>query len=189
MWSYWLVVYDCGFSPSALWCPVSEPTILLGFLLPWTWGVSSRLLQRSAAAAPYLGCGVALLLHHWNHHSCATEWSDSEVQMYKTLLTQLGKLNESWFYWFYEIIVNLVTLTLCRKMSLLGDICWRIKGLKDYGVWNLLWDVSSIITVAMIRKIDKYGQNINDCCLWVKVIWEQDFQNILNLIVLLNLDF
>ena len=26
-----------------------------GFLLPWTWGISSRLLQQSAAAAPYMG--------------------------------------------------------------------------------------------------------------------------------------
>ena len=34
------------------------PTVLLGFLLPWTWSVSSRLLQQSTAAAPYLGHGV-----------------------------------------------------------------------------------------------------------------------------------
>ena len=27
---------------------------LLGFLLPWMWGISSRFLQQSAAAAPYL---------------------------------------------------------------------------------------------------------------------------------------
>ena len=32
----WLVVCDCGFSLSAFWCPLSVPTILLGFLLPWT---------------------------------------------------------------------------------------------------------------------------------------------------------
>ena len=42
------------FSVSALWCPLTTPTILLGFLLPWTWGVSSWLLQQSSAAAPYL---------------------------------------------------------------------------------------------------------------------------------------
>ena len=36
-------------------------TVLLGFLLPWTWGISSWLLQQSAAAAPYLGRGVAPL--------------------------------------------------------------------------------------------------------------------------------
>ena len=34
---------------------LATPTILLGFLLPWTWGVSSQLLQQSAAVAPYLG--------------------------------------------------------------------------------------------------------------------------------------
>ena len=33
--------------------------VLLGFLLPWTWGISSRLLQQSAAAAPYLGRGLS----------------------------------------------------------------------------------------------------------------------------------
>ena len=63
MWSDWLVVCDCGFCLSALWCPLSVPTILLGFLLSWTWGISSRLLQQSAAATPYLGRGVAPLGH------------------------------------------------------------------------------------------------------------------------------
>ena len=47
VWSDWLVVCDCGFSVSALWCPRSVPTVLLGFLLPWTWGISARLLQQS----------------------------------------------------------------------------------------------------------------------------------------------
>ena len=41
MWSDWLVVCDCGFSLSALWCPLSVPTVLLRFLLPWMWGISS----------------------------------------------------------------------------------------------------------------------------------------------------
>ena len=27
----------------------SAPMVLLGFLLPWMWGISSRLLQQSAA--------------------------------------------------------------------------------------------------------------------------------------------
>ena len=39
--------------------PLATPTVLLGFLLPWTWGISSRLLQQSAAAAPYLGRGLS----------------------------------------------------------------------------------------------------------------------------------
>ena len=39
MWSDWLVVCDCGFSLSGLWCPLSVPMVLLVFLLPWTWGI------------------------------------------------------------------------------------------------------------------------------------------------------
>ena len=57
--SDWLISYDCGFSVPALWCPLTTPTVLLEFLLPWTWGISSRLLQQSTAAAPYLGPGVS----------------------------------------------------------------------------------------------------------------------------------
>ena len=34
--------------------PSRKPTVLLGFLLPWTWGISSQLLQQSTATAPYL---------------------------------------------------------------------------------------------------------------------------------------
>ena len=30
------------FQSVALWCPLSVPTILLGFLWPWVWGLSSR---------------------------------------------------------------------------------------------------------------------------------------------------
>ena len=60
MWLNWLVFCDYGFSASALWCPLAIPTILFGFLLPWTWGISSRLLQQSAAAAPYFGGGYLL---------------------------------------------------------------------------------------------------------------------------------
>ena len=59
MWSDWLVFCDYGFSASTFWCPLVTPTVLLGFLLPGTWGISSRLLQQSSAAAPYLGQGVS----------------------------------------------------------------------------------------------------------------------------------
>ena len=44
MWSYRLVVHDCSFSLSAPWPLLSVPTIILGFLLPWTRGLSSPLL-------------------------------------------------------------------------------------------------------------------------------------------------
>ena len=59
MWLNWLVFCDYGFSLSALWCPLTTLTIFFGFLLPWSWGISSELLQQSAAAAPYLGRGVS----------------------------------------------------------------------------------------------------------------------------------
>ena len=59
MWSDWLVFCNYGFSVSALWCPLATPTLLLEFLLPWMCGISSRLLQQSAATAPYLGQGVS----------------------------------------------------------------------------------------------------------------------------------
>ena len=80
MWSDWLVVCDCGFSLSALWCPPSVPTILLGFLLPWTWGISSWLLQQSTATAPScLGRSVSPHgCHSWPWtwgSSCATQMS------------------------------------------------------------------------------------------------------------------
>ena len=59
LWLDWLVSCEYGFSVSALWCPLATPTVLLGFLLPWTWDISSQLLQQSSAAAPYLGRGVS----------------------------------------------------------------------------------------------------------------------------------
>ena len=68
MWSDWLVFCNYGFSVSALWCPLTTPTVLFGFLLPWTWVISSRLLQQSAATAPYLGRG---------HPSWPWTWSSS----------------------------------------------------------------------------------------------------------------
>ena len=58
-WLDWLVFCEYGFSVSALWCPLATPTVLLGFLLPWAWGIPLQLLQQSAAAAPYLGGGVS----------------------------------------------------------------------------------------------------------------------------------
>ena len=74
VWLDWLVFCEYGFSVSALWCPLATPTILLGFLLPWMWGISSRLLQQSTATAPYLGLGVSPHRHPswpwtWNSFS------------------------------------------------------------------------------------------------------------------------
>ena len=66
VWLDWLVFYEYGFSVSALWCSLATPTILLGFLLPWAWDISSWLLQQSTAAATYLGWGVSpYCCHSW----------------------------------------------------------------------------------------------------------------------------
>ena len=59
VWLDWLVFCEYGFSVSALWCPLAIPTLLLEFLLPWAWGISSWLLQQSAASVPYLERGVS----------------------------------------------------------------------------------------------------------------------------------
>ena len=77
MWSDWLVFCDCGFSLSALRCPLSVATVLLGFLLPWTWGTSSRLPQHSCCSWPRTWVSPLCrspLLHHpaTTSHSCAT---------------------------------------------------------------------------------------------------------------------
>ena len=61
------VLCDYGFSVSVLWCPLRTPTILFGFLLPWAWGISSRLLLTLdegyllTAAIPDLQRGIAPL--------------------------------------------------------------------------------------------------------------------------------
>ena len=49
LWSDWLVFCDYGLSVSALWCLLATPTVLPGFLLPWTWGISAGVLVRTQA--------------------------------------------------------------------------------------------------------------------------------------------
>ena len=81
--SDWLVFCDHG-----LVCLPSDALsqhLPIGFLLPWTWGISSWLLQQSAAAAPDLGHGVALL----SHRSWPWMWGNSSwpvLMMYSSPL-------------------------------------------------------------------------------------------------------
>ena len=75
MRSDWLVFCDYGFSVSTLWCPLATPIILRGFLLPWTLGISWRLLQQSAASAPYLGWGIS----PHSHPSWPWTWSNRQI--------------------------------------------------------------------------------------------------------------
>ena len=51
VWLDWLISCEYGSSVSALWCSLATPTIVLGFLLPCVWCISSRLLQQRAATA------------------------------------------------------------------------------------------------------------------------------------------
>ena len=63
VWLDWLVFCEYGFRVFALWYPLATLTVLLGFFLPWAWGISSWLLQQSPAIAPYHGWGVSPHLH------------------------------------------------------------------------------------------------------------------------------
>ena len=62
----WLVFCEYGFSVSALWCPLATPIILLGFFLPWAWGISSWLLltldEGYLLPPPFLTFNVGWLL-------------------------------------------------------------------------------------------------------------------------------
>ena len=68
---------------SALWCPLATPTILLGFLLPWAWGIFSLLLQQSTAADPYLGRGTS----PYHHPSWPSTWDSSSRPSYARAAT------------------------------------------------------------------------------------------------------
>ena len=83
VWLDWLVFCDYGFSVSALRYPLTTPTVLLGFLLPWTWGISSQLLQQSTAAAPYLGWRVSP-----HHHPSSPSMCDGFSEVYNIMNTQ-----------------------------------------------------------------------------------------------------
>ena len=107
VWLDWLVFCKYGFSVSALWCPLATPTILLGFLLPWAWGISSQLLQQGATTAtPYLGWGVSphrypswpqrgiapLYLYQFNPHSLS-KW----VIIFYVLTTKIRTMNSLYY--------------------------------------------------------------------------------------------
>ena len=112
MWLDWLVFCDYGFSVSDFWCPLATPTILLGCPLPWTWDVSSWLLQQSAATAPYLGWGVSphhhpflpwtcsssflALLHQHSHCSRLVGTQYATIGQWRTNSRKNGESSISW---------------------------------------------------------------------------------------------
>ena len=56
-WVPWASLVDLGFDSK---CDLTPPSILLWLLCPWTWGISSPLLQHHAAPA------LALSTGHWS---------------------------------------------------------------------------------------------------------------------------
>ena len=104
LWSDWLVFCDYGVSLSALWCPLSTPTILLGFLLPRKWGISSRLIQQSAVFAPYLGRVVS-------SHSCPS---------WPCLLSNFNLLYISAYLLFKEMCQIHLSFSYCLFYRILG---------------------------------------------------------------------
>ena len=97
MWSYWLVFCNYGFSVSALWCPLTTPTIFwvslsldMGYLfmatpakhshcsLPWTRGVSSSELDRyHHGMIGIVGACQSLKILQQSAHFCHPPWWSS----------------------------------------------------------------------------------------------------------------
>ena len=105
----WLVFCDYGFSVSALWCPLTTPTVLLGFLLPWTWGISSGLLQQST---PH------------GHPSWPWTWSSSSGPSYTYYIVKKLGLKQhiiiiSQFVFNRNVALQIQTLTDCNQ----GILC------------------------------------------------------------------
>ena len=67
VWALWASLVGMGFDSK---CDFTPPTILLGLLCPWLWGISSWLLQHSTAAAPvhcikfYISSDDSLMYSH-----------------------------------------------------------------------------------------------------------------------------
>ena len=58
-WALWVSLASIGFDSK---CDFARPTVLLWFLCPWMWGISSQLLQHRATSAPALRSSCSLCL-------------------------------------------------------------------------------------------------------------------------------
>ena len=63
--------FSFALGPGFLLTALPAPTILLRFLWPWMWGISSHPFQLKAAAAPDLARGVSSHCHSFQHHAAA----------------------------------------------------------------------------------------------------------------------
>ena len=105
VWLDWLVFCDYGFSVSAFWCFLATSTVLFGFLLPWTWVISSRLLQQSAAAAPYLGRGLS-------KNAISKMLSLNEENQFFVPI-HIGNLPSTWDFAFSSVHISLLPYLSC----------------------------------------------------------------------------
>ena len=118
----------------------------VGFSLPWTWGITLRLLQQSAATAPYLGRGISPHCHH----SWPWTWSSSSSPSYAHAATTPWMCGISPHYWLegltlklqLQYFVHLMQSTVSlEKILMLG----RNKGQGEGNArgWNV-WMASGI---------------------------------------------
>ena len=117
------------FSVSALWCPLTTPTILLGFLLPWTWGVSSWLLQQSTATALSLGQVVS------PHSHPSWPWSSS------CWPSHIVNLPQKWYIYSIDELRSTYHYHPKSRVYIRLHSLWCT----TYGLKNIQWHVSIII--------------------------------------------
>ena len=115
---HWLVFSHCGFCLSVLWCPLSVPTVLLQFLWPWTWGISSRPLT----SPPLTGC------ENWTIKKAECWRIDAfELWCWRTLLRVSWTARRSNQSILKEISpeCSLEGLLLKLKLQYFGHLMWR----------------------------------------------------------------
>ena len=141
MWSDWLVVCNCGFSLSALWCPLSVPTVLLVFLLPWMWGMSSWLFQQSTAATPDFRRRVAPLGS--SHGACAPLLCLSGFKPIKFPVLLIFEGNHWWkFSWVLE----------CKCISEIMTKLYKLVSL-EYVHYKKLYDTINPIILQTLESV------------------------------------
>ena len=126
LWSDWLVFHDYGFSV-CFWCPLATPTVLLGFLLPQTWGISSRLLQQNAAIFP-VNKGAQVRKHRrGNEHFVLITWEyvvSQKMPGYNWGAMLLSGMNLE-----YIVCCGLYTFKEYTVLTLIKDINFQYKNM------------------------------------------------------------
>ena len=141
VWLDCLVFCEYDVNMSALWCPLTTLTILLGFLFPGTWGISSWLLQQSAATLPYPGWGVS--------PHCRPSWpwawrgSSRPSCVHTATAPWMLKGIWSWFFSLYVFKITAVLSLYPRLLdlnSLMRVLSLVVKPKVDPQIiWNVDW--------------------------------------------------